>query len=331
MKTGRFASCSMVRASIVLLLLATLLFPQLALSQAYPAKPLEIICPYTPGSSMDILARMIVNVGTKYFGQPMVVINKPGASGSIGAADVIGSKPDGYKVFMTSAVFFVTTVRTQKVPFDPNDLVPLANFMSFRHGLLVKGDAPYKTLDEFLTFWKKSPKEMSWGHTGRGLPLHFNGLLIFKRAGLKTVDIPYKGSPECFTALLGDHINAASMVSGAITDQVQAGQARYLVFFSTKRYSSQPNVPTALELGFPDATFPSHVGLYVHKNTPDAVMKTLLAVFKKISEDPEIRRGIEKIGEEPAPGGPEFIRDAIKRSEEIGIPILKELGLYVGK
>lgn len=82
-----------------------------------------------------------------------------------------------------------------------------------------------------------------------------------------------------------------------------------------KRYSSQPNVPTTLELGYPDATFASHVGLYIHKNTPDAIMKTLLAVFKKISEDPDTKMGIEKIGEEPRPGGPEWMYSAIKKSE----------------
>lgn len=216
----------------VVLTLIALLSAQRVAAQAYPAKPLEIICPYTPGSSMDILARIIVNAGPKYFGQPIVVINKPGASGSLGAADVIGSRPDGYKVLMASNVFFATTVRTQKVPFNPNDLVPLANFMSFRHGLLVKGNAPYKTLDDLLAYWKKSPGQLRWGHTGRGLPLHINGLLIFKKAGMETIDVPYKGSPECFAALLGGHLDAASMVSGAITDQVRAGLAQYLVFFS---------------------------------------------------------------------------------------------------
>ncbi len=304
---------------------------QPAAAQTYPSQPLSIICPYTPGSSMDIVARLIVDQAVKYFVQPMVVVNKPGASGSVAAADVISSRPDGYKVLMASNVLFATTVKTQKVPFDPNDLVPLANFMSFRHGLLVKGDSPHKTLEDFLAYWKKNPGELRWGHSGRGLPLHINGLLIFRKAGLKTLDVPYKGSPECFAALLGNHIDATSIVAGTITDQVRAGKARYLVFFSDKRYSSQPNVPTALELGFPDATLPSHVGLYIHRNTPEAIMKTLLDVFKKISESPEIRNGIDKIGEEPRPGGPDWIYAAIKRSEEIGVPILKELGLYVGK
>jgi tripartite-type tricarboxylate transporter receptor subunit TctC len=318
-------------ALAVALISVVLLSAQPAGAQTYPAQPLAIICPYTPGSSMDILARMIVDEGVKYFGQPMVVINKPGASGSVAAADVISSRPDGYKVLMASNVLFATTVKTQKVPFDPNDLSPLVNFMSFRHGLLVKGDSPHKTLDDLLAYGKKNPEQLRWGHSGRGLPLHINGLLIFKRAGVKTLDIPYKGSPECFAALLGNHIDAASIVAGTITDQVRAGQARYLVFFSERRYSSQPTVPTTLELGYPDATLPSHVGLYIHKNTPEAIMKTLLAVFKRISEAPEIKRGIEKIGEEPRPAGPDWMYAAIKKSEEIGVPILKELGLYVGK
>jgi len=104
-------------------------FVRSASTADYPSKPLEIVCPYTPGSSMDILARLIAEIGPKYFGQPMIVINKPGAAGALAAADVISAKPDGYKVVELAQVFFATTTKTQKVPFDPDDLIPLANFM----------------------------------------------------------------------------------------------------------------------------------------------------------------------------------------------------------
>jgi tripartite-type tricarboxylate transporter receptor subunit TctC len=261
----------------------------------------------------------------------MVVVNKPGAGGSLAAGDVISSKPDGYKVLESAQVFFATTVKTQKVPFDADDVVPLANFMEMRLGLAVKGDSPYKTFDDLIAYAKKNQGQFKWSHTGRGITLHMSAMLIFKRAGVTSIDVPYKGTPEALAALLGGHVDAGSLPLGAASEQVRAGKARYLMFYTDKRYKDYPNVPTALELGYPDAVLPTYVGLYVHKNTPENIRKKLADVCKKIYDDPEFKKGIEKLGEEPKFGGPEFIRAAIKKQEEIGIPILKEIGLYVGK
>ncbi len=297
----------------------------------YPTKPLEIMCPYTPGSSMDILARLIAETGQKYFGQPMVVVNKPGAAGALAAADVISAKPDGYKVVELAQVFFATTTKTQKVPFDPDNLVPLANFMEYKYGVLVRAESPFKSLDDLVGYAKKNPGQLRWAHTGRATTIHMSGLMIFKKAGASTIDVPYPGTPEALVALLGGHVDAGSLVYGALAEQDRAGKVRYLAFATDKRYSDHPNVPTLMELGYPDAVLPTYVGLYVHKNTPEPVKKVLLDVCRKISDDPEMRKGIEKIGENPKFGGPEFIREAIKKQEQIGIPILKEIGLYVGK
>jgi tripartite-type tricarboxylate transporter receptor subunit TctC len=297
----------------------------------YPAGPLEIICPYAPGSTTDLALRVIADSGSKHFGQPMVVINKPGAGGALAAADVISSRPDGYKAFWGAQVFFATTTKTQKVPFNPDDLVPLANFVELKMGMVVKGDSPFKTFDDLLDYAKKSQGQFKWAHVGRGITLHMSGLLIFKRAGVTTIDVPYKGTPEALVALLGGHVDAGSLAYGAVSEQVKAGKARYLMFYADKRFKDQPGVPTAVELGFPEAVLPTFFGLYVHKDTSEPIKKTLAEVCKKISEDPETRKGIERLGEEPRFGGPEFMREAIKKQEAIGVPILKEIGLYVGK
>ncbi len=315
---------------IGLLIVATFLV-QPAIAKDYPTKPLEIVCPYTPGSSFDILVRVIANVGPKYLGQPITIFNQPGAGGSLAAADVISSKPDGYKLFEAAQVFFATTVKTQKLPFDPNDMVPLANFMEMRLGMVVKADSPFKTLDDVLAYARKNPGRLNWCHTGRGITLHMSALTIFRKAGVQTVDVPYKGTPEALSALLGGHVDVGSLPYGATSEQVKAGKARYLLFYTDKRYKDYPNVPTALELGYPNAVLPTYVGLYAHKNTPENIKKTLMGVCKKIYDDPEFKKGIEKLGEDPKFGGPEFIREAIKKQEEIGIPLLKELGMYVGK
>lgn len=305
------------------------LFTQPAAAQSYPTKPFEIICAYTPGSSQDIAARLIADIGGKYFGQPMVVVNKPGAAGSVAAADVISSKPEGYKAFQIAQVFFATTIRTQKIPFKPDDLIPLANLWEMRLGMLVRQESPFKTLNDLIEHARKNPGQVKWSTVGRATTIHMSGLSIFKKAGVQTIEVPYKGTPEALAALLGGHVDAGSLVYGATSEQVRAGKARYLLFYTDKRYEDMPDVPTAQELGYPEAVLPTYVGLYVHKDTPPDVLKKLRDVFKKIYDDPEYKKGIERMGEAPKWGGPEFIKSWIQHQEKVGIPILKELGLYV--
>lgn len=301
-------------------------------AEAFPTKPVEIIVPYTPGATMDLLSRLIAQVSPKYLSQPIVAVNKPGAGGSVAAAEVIATKPDGHKLMMTTNFFFAMTTKTQKVPFNPYDLVPVANFVEYRNGLIVKGDSPWKTVNDVLDYARKNPGKLRWSHTGRGISQHMYGLLLFRKAKVETVDIPFKGSPEMLSALLGGHTDASFMVYGSVRDHVRSGGVRYLMTVGEKRYTNLPNVPCAPELGYPElAKLPTYVGLYVHKDTPEQVKKTLIEVMTKINQDPEFRKGLEALGEEPRFGGPEFLREAIKSSEVISVPFLKEFGLYVGK
>jgi tripartite-type tricarboxylate transporter receptor subunit TctC len=204
--------------------------------------------------------------------------------------------------------------------------------MEYRLGLIVRNDAPWKTLNDLLSYGKNNPGKLRWSYTGRGTIMHMQGLLVFKKAGVDAIEVPYPGNTESVVALLGGHVDATVMSYGTVQDQVRAGKIRFLVFFSPKRYDVQPNVPSSAELGFTEpAKLTAAVGLYVHKDTPEPIKKILIDVFKKTYENPEFRRELENFGEEPRYGGPEFIRDAIKKGEEVGVPIIKELGLYVGK
>ncbi len=299
-------------------------------ASGYPAKPIEIVCPYTPGSGMDLLARVIANIAPKYLGQPMVVTTKPGAGGSIAAADVIQSKADGYKLMITTYLFFSMTTKTQKVPFSSEDLVPLANFMEYRNVFIVKGDSPFKTFNDVLDYARKNPGKLKWSHTGRGNSQHTYGLLMFRKAHVETVDIPYKGSPEMLSALLGGHTQLSFMVYGAVHEQVRAGTVRYIVTVGEQRYTNLPQVPCAGELGFPEVSkLPTYVGLYIHKDTSEEIKKILFDAMKKTYDSPEFKKGFEALGEEPRFGGADFLRKSIVESERISVPILKEFGLYI--
>jgi tripartite-type tricarboxylate transporter receptor subunit TctC len=296
----------------------------------YPTQYVEVVVPYSPGGPADVMSRIVADIAPKFLGQSMVITNKTGAGGSVAAADVIASRPDGYKLMTAANSFFATTVKTQKIPFNPNDLVPVANFIEDRIGLAVRGDSPWKTLGDLIEYGKKNPGAIRWAHTGKGNALHSIGLILFRKAGIETIDIPYKGVPETASALLGGHIDALSGPYGSVQEHVRSGKIKYLVVYSDRRYSDLPNVPCADELGFSQAANLAVLfGMYIHKDTPRDIQATLYDAFKKTSETQEFKKRIQSIGEEPRFGGPDFVRQAIKNAETVGVPLLKELGLYL--
>jgi len=319
----------------LLLVLATILVGSVLIHPAqgkeYPSQTIEILCPFTAGGSFDLYSRLIADILPKYLGQPMVVIDKPGGAGTTIIADMLNSKPDGYKLGILDAAYFSTAVKTQKVPFDPRNVIPLNTFLELKLGLTVRGDAPWKTLNDLLDYAKKNPGKLKWGHSGRGLTSYMNTRIIFEKAGIKTIDVPYKGSPESIAALLGGHVDAISQPHGAIKGHIQSGAMRYLVVYSDRRYGDPSDVPCAKEIGFPEAAkLMPLLGVWVHKDTPPEVKMILTNAFKKAFLDPEFKKGIEKIGDEPVFGEPNLMLDLIKKQEEVSVPILKELGIYVG-
>jgi tripartite-type tricarboxylate transporter receptor subunit TctC len=326
---------SFMRKSILVSAFAFLCFSlQVSLSDLtraadYPTKPIELLCPYPAGGTVDMTARLIAEMAPKYLGQPIAVIDKLGAMGSIAAAEVVSSKPDGYKLVILTSAYFALTTKTQKIPFNPGDLEPLSNFMEQRLGVIVKEDSPFKTMDDVIQFARKNPGQLKWGHSG--ITNQISGILIFKKSGVQTIPVPYKGGPESLAAVLGGHVDLATVTYGVSVDQVRAGKARYLFFYSDKRFSDQPDVPTAIEIGFPETSMPVSFGVYIHKNTPEDIKKKLVNGLKKISEDPACAQGIERFLEVPRFGGPEYMRATIKQIEEVGVPVLKEIGLYIAK
>jgi tripartite-type tricarboxylate transporter receptor subunit TctC len=322
-------------AILAILVLTIVCGVEISRGEEFPVRPIEIVAPFTPGSPLDVIGRIVADIAPKYLGQPVIVNNKPGAGGSLAAAEILTSKPDGYKLFITTNFFFAMTTKTQKIPFDPNRIVPLVNMVQFADGLCVRGDAPWKTWAELADYAKKNPGKIRWAHSGRGMVAHVGVLLAFRRAGAETIDIPYKGPPEKVTALLGGHVEASNMTYGTVVDHVRAGKIKFLFFFSDRRITRYPDlaqVPTIAEVGYPDLTrLTPYVGLYIHKDTPANIRKILTDALKKTFDDPEFKKAVERTGDEPRFGGPEFMAESIKKGAELGVPMLKELGLYVGK
>jgi len=324
----------MSKKALVIILISFLcgsIFIETSEGKEYPTKPIEILVPYGAGGTVDILMRLVADITPKYLGQPVIVINKPGAGASLAAAEIISSKPDGYKLITITQTFFTIATKTQKIPFDPGSLVPLVNLVEYKDGLFVRTDSPWKNLNELLEYARKNPRKLKWAHTARGTFQHLSGMLIFRKAGVETIDVPYPGGgAEMVAGLLGGHIDAGVTAYVALKSQIKAGKIKYLMLISDRRYSDLPDVPCATELGYPEvAKLAAYGGLYCHKDTPEDIRKTLTNVFRKVYENPEYRRKCEDLGTEPRFEGPEFMREAVRIGEEHTVPLLKELGLFV--
>ncbi len=299
----------------------------------YPTQPIELLCPYAAGGSTDTLNRTWAEIASKHLGQPVICTNKLGAGGSVMAAHVISSTPDGYKIAQLANIFFATTTKTQKIPFNPYDLVPLVNLMEYRFIFSVRADSPFKTFNDVLEYGRKHPGQLKWSFQNRGTSIHLMALMIFKKAGVKVLEVPYKGGgPEQIIAALGGHVDLTVSNYGSFREHVRAGKIRLLAVLSEHRWHDQPDVPTIAELGYADALrLGTYVGFYVHKNTPDYARKKLFDVSRKVFDDPMFTKAIQGTGETPRFGGPEWMKEMIRQAEEAGVPMLKELGMYVGK
>ena len=317
---------------LALVIMGACLVQPVSAAPAYPTKPIELVVPFTAGGTSDLLARLTGEVAKKYLGQPLVIVSKPGAGGTLGVAETLQAPPDGYKLISAPSNYYSTTVYTQKIPFEPTDLVPIANFMAYRNGLIVKGDAPYKTLNDLLEYGKKNPGKIRWAHMNRGSALFMQTYLVFKKAGVEAVDVPYPGLPDCLNAVLGGHVDAAPISFGGSREHTKAGNVRYLTVYRDERFPEFPNVPTAKELGFADASkFTTLLGFYCHKNVPEDVRKILFDAFKKTFDDPAFKKAFDAFGEDEMFSGPEKVTAHIREEAGFTVPLLKEWGLYVGK
>ncbi len=298
--------------------------------QDFPTKPVEILCILPPGSGMDLFAREVAQIAPKHLKQPVVVINKPGAGGAVAATELINSKPDGYRLVTLTNISFISVFKTQKIMFNPSQLAPIWNFEAVKQGLFVRGDSPWKTLNDLLADAKKNPGKLTWGHHLRGSSIHLGALLLFRKAGVDLVEIPHKGSAESMAALLGGHIDVLTTTFSTVTPHVNSGAFRCLVVYEDRRYKDRPEIPCAAELGYPEVgKLATYIGLFAHSNIPDKARAVLTEAMKKTCEDPAFKAGVEKMGEAHVCGGPELLKDAITKGELVVTPALKELGLYV--
>ncbi len=259
----------------------------------FPSRPITLICPWPAGGPTDVVMRGMAEAAAKVLGQPVIVDNKAGASGTLGPATMAAvAKPDGYTISQTS----IGTVRLplmQKTSFDPvRDFTYIILLTGYIFGVSVKGDGPFKSWADVLAYAKANPGKLTYGHPGSGGSLHIGMEQMAAHSGVQFTPVPFKGEAEVFTALMGGHVDVMASGTGR-QDLIDSGQIRILSVWTEKRIPRLPDVPSIRELGYP-FVFESPWGFAGPKGMEPAIVKKLHDAFKTALDDPGVRATMAK-------------------------------------
>jgi tripartite-type tricarboxylate transporter receptor subunit TctC len=280
-----------------------LLIPCLAFG-VWPEREITVYNGSTAGGVTDLAARLLAETVSKELGQPVVVVNKPGAAHTICANLVANAKPDGYTLGTLSGSAFTQVPHYRKVPFDIwKDFTWVGTYTEYTSGLVVKNDAPWKNLNEFLDDAQKNPGKIIYGSDGHGMGTHvLMEYIALKRGGINWKHVPIPGGPKLATALMGGHIHAWS-AAGTHVQMIKDKQVRLLVAFNNVRMKAAPDVPTLMELKITDISVGTSLVIIGPKALPDPILKKLEASFVKAMKEPSYLDFLDKVEFPHAFGG----------------------------
>jgi len=267
---------------------------------AWPAKPIRLVVPFPPGGGTDFVARLLAEKLTTQAGWTIVIDNKPGAGGNIGLDAVAKAAPDGYTIGLgQTANLAINPALYPKMPFDPlKDFAPIAPVASQPVVLLVNASSPYKTLADVVAASKAKPESLRIGLAGNGTVGHLAGEMLERRAGIKILNVPYKGAGPAMTDLLGNQVELNFANTPVAIPQLTGGKVRALAISSPQRLKTVPqlsSVPTVAELGYPGFDAITWTGLVAPAGTPPAVIDRINSEVQKILKRPDV---IEKLAVE---------------------------------
>ncbi|OGP52456.1 MAG: hypothetical protein A3K30_07050 [Deltaproteobacteria bacterium RBG_13_51_10] len=272
-----------------------LLAPILAQAD-YPDREITVYCGSSAGGTTDLGIRILSDMVSKEFGQPIVVVNKAGASHTVCANLVANAKPDGYTLGGLSATAFAEVPHLRKVPYDvKKDFTWIATYTEYTCGLVVKADAPWKNLEEFLDYGKKNPGKLIYGSDGYGTGGHIiMEYLAFKKGGVDWKHVPIPGGAKLATSLLGGHIKAWS-AAGTHVQFVKDGAMRLLVSYNKTRMKAAPDVPTLEELGYKGFPRGRYLAIIAPRGLPDPIQKKLEVAYLKAMKEPAYLKFLDNI------------------------------------
>ncbi len=311
-------------------LLVALLAAGTVQAQSYPAKAVRWIVPWPPGGGADVFSRMVGPKISEALGQPVVIDNRGGAAGNIGAELAAKSPPDGYTiVFAYSGTHSINPHIYSRMPFKESDFAPIILNASVPQVLVTHPSLPAKTVKDLVALAKSRPGQLTYGSSGNGAINHLTGELFNMMAGVKIVHVPYKGGGPAAVGLLSGEIGMIFGEPATLVQHIKAGKLRAVAVTSNRRALGLPDLPTIAESGVPGYDVTSWNGMLAPAGTPAEIIRRLNAEFNRVISAPDMRQRMLDSGYEPAGGTPEKFGEHIRAELAKWAPVVKAAGVKV--
>ncbi len=296
-----------------------------ALAQDYPSRPIRVVVPFTPGTGMDIIARTVGPRLSERLGQPVVIDNRPGASGNLGAELVAKAAPDGHTVMVSGNPLIVSAHLYRNVPFKPlADFAPISLAAWGTLMLVSHPGTKINTVSDLISQAKASPGKINYGSPGIGTPHHMSMELLKDLTGANLLHVPYKGSAGAVNDLLGGQINVMFIPIHVGMQFVKAGRLKALAVGSAKRHPSAPDLPTLQETGIKGAEVDMWYGFLAPRGTPGAVIGKLDAELRAILALPDVKASFSAQGMDAAASTPAAFAALMRREDALWAGIIKK-------
>jgi len=293
-----------------------------ALAQAYPSRPIKFLVPFSPGSGTDIIARTVGEAMSKNIQQPVVVENKPGAGGTIAAAQVARAEPDGYTVLIHSSGHALNPAIYPNLPYDTlRDLIGVTPLAAMPNVLVVSPTRGWKSVGDLVAAAKAKPGQLNYASAGIGSATHMNAEKFRLQAGIEAQHVPFKGTPEAISDVIGGRNDWFFAPLSSALPLVREGKLQALAVSTPGRASVLPAVPTTVEAGVPGSDYIFWVAMIVSSATPPPVVQRLHDEALKVLADPDVKERLAKLGAEPFPLAQDafnaFIRTEVEAAAKI--------------
>lgn len=298
---------------------------QAAFAQTWPSRPVHVISPFPAAGPSDSAARLIGPKLQEALGQPVVLENRPGASGTVGSTAVAKAAPDGHTLLMAATSSHIAPYLLKTPSYDPmKDLAPIASIGSMPFYIMVHAGTGARTLAEFIDAAKKQPGKLTYASPGNGSLAHLCMELLKSQAGINVLHVPYKGSAQAVQDVVAGHVNATCNVTPTRSDNV-----RVLAVTSSKRSSAMPDVPTSAQAGLPSFELALWVGLFGPNKLPAAVTERLNREINRIVSDRDVQERLRAINVEPSPGSPEQFATFLGTDTPRWGQLIRDIGVTV--
>ena len=277
-----------------------LLAAPLSMAQAWPTRPIRLVVPFPPGGLIDNMARLVGSRLSQELGQPVVIDNKPGAGGNVGAAEVARAPADGYTLLMASPALTISPAVYKNLPYQPSQLAPVALLGRVPNVLLVNPASGIGKVQDLVSRAKAKPGQLNYASNGNGTSLHLSAELFKRRSETFITHVPYRGAAAAITALLSGEVDMMFDNLPSAIGQIQAGKLRALAVTTAQRSTALPDVPTLAEAGMEGFNVSAWFGVAAPAGLPAPVATRLADALQKVVQQPEVAAAMQRQGADPA-------------------------------